>query len=356
MNDNQFITGSEVLKTYKANKFNLWNVSSSSSELSKNTNDASTRIYLDYAQVKVNYSSVPEKKFDRSTAIFAMGSCFAREIEKALIHSGCNIVSIDKELINRPEFYVNPDQAKSKFDKGLNNKQIGLSGFFHRFTPYSMLQEFQWCLDEIPHWQDDSLVFPNKNGFIDLNYWNVKGANNNLEAIAIRREVARQLVRRVVNANVIILTLGLIESWYHRPSMLWTNYFAPKVVLPRIDEFEFHLIDIEETVHCLEEIYSLLTRKHSTGEFTIIATVSPVPMTSTFTQDDVIVANTYSKSVLRAAVSIFEKAHENVKYFPSYEMVINSKRDLAWRPDRIHVNPGMVDHIVNNFTSLFFEV
>jgi hypothetical protein len=334
-----------ALSNHRTNRFNKWNISTGgSSVLSSDPASASTRIYSEYAQLHIEPI---DQKYSLTDPVFAMGSCFAREIETVLQSAGCNIVSMDRSLIDRPEF---------KDPEGRIKGGAARTGFFHRFTPTSMLQEFQWCLDEIPAWTGDSLVFPLKGSLIDVNYWNFKGIDCSREAIATRRGVMRQLVRSALSAKAIILTLGYIEAWYHRPSNLYTNYFTPKVVADKSDEFELHILDVGETIACLEEIHSLLTRKHVTGDFRIFVTVSPVPLGATFTDQDIVVANTNSKSVLRAAAGHFATAHENVIYFPSYEMVMNSSRDLAWRPDRIHVNNGMVQHITSAFTSAFFDL
>jgi len=73
-----------------------------------------------------------------------MGSCFAREIKTALIRKGCEVISIN-ESININEF---------KDDKGVIR-----TGFFHRFTPKSIWQEFIYTFDHIDNWTEDSLIF-----------------------------------------------------------------------------------------------------------------------------------------------------------------------------------------------------
>jgi Tfp pilus assembly protein PilF len=67
-----------------------------------------------------------------------------------------------------------------------------------------------------------------------------------------------------------------------------------------------------------------------------------VALSTTFTGGDALVANSYMKSVLRAAVEAFVRAHAGVDYFPSYEAVVLSERDYAWRADQAHVSDEMV--------------
>ena len=78
----------------------------------------------------------------------------------------------------------------------------------------------------------------------------------------------------------------------------------------------------------------------------IIVTVSPVSLAATFRPDDVLVANTYSKSVQRAAVEAFVMTHD-AYYFPSYEYVTLTDRKFAWADrDFRHVRQETVDRIM----------
>ena len=79
----------------------------------------------------------------------------------------------------------------------------------------------------------------------------------------------------------------------------------------------------------------------------MILTVSPVPLTSTFTSADVAVANTYSKSVLRAAVEELIAERPRADYFPSYESVVLTERKLAWLDDQVHVSSEFVQFNVD---------
>ena len=56
------------------------------------------------------------------------------------------------------------------------------------------------------------------------------------------------------------------------------------------------------------------------GKKKIIFTISPIPLKFTFTTKDVVIANKYSKSVLRAAVEQFVD-EKRIFYFPSFEIV-----------------------------------
>jgi hypothetical protein len=96
-----------------------------------------------------------------------------------------------------------------------------------------------------------------------------------------------------------------------------------------------------DALDALEQIYDLLVR-YGRPDLHLVVTVSPVPFQATFTEQDVLVANTYSKSTLHAVAQDFARSHANVDYLPSFECVTNSDRRLAWEEDRIHVTDTLV--------------
>ena len=60
-------------------------------------------------------------------------------------------------------------------------------------------------------------------------------------------------------------------------------------------------------------------------------------------------ADTYSKSVLRAAVEEFQLLYDNVYYFPSFELVKSSNKEVAFMEDNRHVRDEFVQYIVSIF-------
>src|SRR5207249_9460112 len=89
--------------------------------------------------------------------------------------------------------------------------------------------------------------------------------------------------------------------------------------------------------------------------FHILVTVSPVPLMNTFSTMDIVVANTWAKSLLRALAQEWASAHHNVDYFPSYEIVQNSDRATVWEHDRRHVKGAGVQHIMDLFLRNYLE-
>jgi hypothetical protein len=327
----------DAIAAKQGNPRSEWHIGTSS-HVTTNPDHAAARIYSNYSSVTPLYSG-PKLRHD--DAVFAMGSCFAREIEQALRFRGGNVTSIDFDLLSRPEFQDERGKARTSF--------------FHRFTPRALWHEFMIGFDRLDGWDPTaSLLFPFGRKTVDLNYWNVEGSDMSMEATLVRRQVAGELVRRAAKAKVIILTLGLTEGWIHKPTGFHINRFVPQVAR-NSDDFEFAVQDFDDVVKSLNQIHKLLRKVHETGDFQIVVTVSPVPLQITFSGNDIVVANMDSKATLRAAAAAFVKRHENVHYFPSYEMVVYSHTKLAWRPDRLHVNKGMVGKIVSQFIDSYYQ-
>ena len=331
------LNADDALGLGRSNSYGVWN-SGPSGDISTNPTHASRRIYEGYAKV---HAPPPDRVLDLHAPVFTMGSCFAREIEAALRAKGGNVVSMDMARMDRPEF------------RDANGKIR--NGFFHRFTPRALWHEFKIAFDELPSWDPErSLLFPYGEVFVDFNYWSVAGFDESLAAHRVRRALAKEFVRKVTESELVILTLGLNESWLHKPSGFHCNRINPKVLARRADEFELHFLDYPETLFCLEDIRRMLKAYHRTGDFVLVVTVSPVPLTMTFSGTDVIIANERSKAILRAAADTFCNGAPDVRYFPSYELVRFSAPELAWRPDRVHVQGPMVQHVVDTFCEAYF--
>jgi len=151
-------------------------------------------------------------------------------------------------------------------------------------------------------------------------------------------------------ADVVIVTLGLIEGWWDPKT---GNHFRqiPHPVPHAAGVGEFRRLTVAEIVEDLTKIRARL-REHGGAE--LILTVSPVPLLATFTPSDVRVANTESKARLRAAVSEFIDAFSDVHYFHSYEIVETSERRSDFMlEDGRHVVPRAVDYIVEQFFRAF---
>lgn len=330
------IPGGIALANVKRNAENKWNSGRQSDMRSSAPRDAANRIFDGYADVRPRYEG---PLHDRSAAVFAMGSCFAREIEHALTRRGGNVISLD-DTFRVPAFETPAGHS---------------TGFFHRYTPDAMVQEFQRAFGELEGWEPErSLIRASGDRCLDMNFPDV-GAPATRAAVMERRAVSAALVRKVADADIVILTLGLTEGWVEAETGLAINAIAGAALVADRDAYALKQIGFDDCIAALNTIVAIIRAHHRSGQFRLFVTVSPVPLTSTFTQDDIIVANMRSKSTLRAAAAAFVATCDVADYFPSYEIVTCSSPDLAWRPDRIHVNAEMVRHIMTSFIDTVYH-
>ena len=97
-------------------------------------------------------------------------------------------------------------------------------------------------------------------------------------------------------------------------------------------------------------------------ECQLLITVSPVHLWATFRRDlDVISASCNSKSTLRAAADEFTLRHDNVHYFPAFEMatIYQPLTGLNYFSDgreNYHVNKKTVKFIMRHFFKFYGDM
>lgn len=260
-------------------------------------------------------------KIKRDARIFASGSCFAREIEVALCASGANVLSWTPQL-------------------GLNAE------LFHRYTTHAILGDFRFALED--SYSPDNVV-ESEGKWVD--FTGAGKAETREEALRWRRTVI-DIHKTVRDADVLFITLGLVETWFDRKTGAYTN--LPPYGLFMGDRFELRVTDYAENLRALRQLIALV-RARANPDIKIVLTVSPVPMAHSFSGDDVLVANGYSKAVLRAIAQDVAEGDDLIDYFPSYEMVTLADPKIAWRPDYRHVHSEYVQQIIAAFGEAYFE-
>src|SRR5262249_28215480 len=170
-----------------------------------------------------------------------------------------------------------------------------------------------------------------------------------------RRSLMQAVTKRIRNCRAVIVTLGLAEVWRDAKADVFVNRTPiPSLFKSDPDRYEFQLSSFAENLTNLETIYTLLSR-YAHPDIHIIVTVSPVPLMNTFSTMDIVVANAWAKSLLRAVAQEWATAHLNVDYFPSYEIVQSSDRAAAWERDLRHVKGAGAQHIMELFLRHYLE-
>ncbi|WP_424973638.1 GSCFA domain-containing protein [Dinoroseobacter sp. S124A] len=275
-------------------------------------------------------ASSPGFRISAEDTVFAMGSCFAREIETALAASGMTVLSRDLDLGPIGASLEDP------------------ANFFNAYTVPAMATELRWALER-DSFPGAPLFYPlreDDSAYRDLTLGSAKLAFPRDEILAFRHR-ALDVTARVAEADLIVLTLGHVESWRDIVLDIPLNIAPPPAVCARFPErFAFEVLGYDQILAGLREIHGLLSRVR-TKPLRMLLTVSPVPLRATFRDMDVLLANSYSKSVQRAAVDAFVAEAEGVDYFPSYECVTLSDPAAAWTEgDFRHVAPDLVARIM----------
>ncbi|MEM7429317.1 MAG: GSCFA domain-containing protein [Pseudomonadota bacterium] len=303
------IPGIKAVENLKANPLSGW----------PSRNDAENRMEpLCEPGFRPNFHLEPGEK------VFTIGSCFARNVEKALAARGFDVVT--RRILSAGETFY-------KFRANILNN----------YGVPSILNELTWALDgDHPFDPETNLfeVYPDR--FVDIHLpAAIKPASK--DEVLERRKVITDIVREVRNCRIVVITLGLTEVWYDRQSELYLNYSPRRALVAKHpDRFELHVLSFAETIEYLRRIIALLKRECG-DEQRIVLTVSPVPLTATYTDRDVLVANGLSKAVLRAAVDEIISENGHIDYFPSYESITLSDRNAAWEDDQRHVEQEAID-------------
>jgi len=326
-------TAIDAVKNYRENPAATW--------YKDNTDPTDPSGKYAFQRLRQNWFTphvVPKFKLRRDDRFFAIGSCFARGLEQCLQDNGVAVESA------APEF--SKLQAATREASGL--------GFTNKYNTYSILNELRWALDPEAEFPRDSIVPLTQTTWYDP-HTNPSLEFVDLEQTLQRRAVMQTVTKRITDCRGVIVTLGLAEVWRDTK----VNVFVNRTPIPSLfksdpDRYEFQLSSFADNWANLEAIYELLTR-YGHPEFHIIITVSPVPLMNTFSTMDIVVANAWAKSLLRAVAQEWAAAHPNVDYFPSFEIVQNSDRAAAWETDLRHVTGVCVQHIMQLFLQKYME-
>jgi len=272
-------------------------------------------------------TSTSTQKITLGDDIFCIGSCFARNIQNKLVAKGFSVLS-------HQNFAPPP-----------------MSELPNIFNIKSIENELRWgLLPSSPAQPEASFVQDNQGFYYDPSSSTDKFRDTHKQVSRIRNGVTENL-KRIKDCQIVILTLGLIEVWYDNKTDTYLNTTLPQFIMDKDPErYALRVLDYNDCLDSLEEVNRLL-KKYGSSDVKIFLSVSPVPLVGTFSAEDVLVANTYSKSTQVAAAHDFSQNHSNVFYVPSFESVINSSREFSWQNDLRHPT----NNIIDNVTDMFIE-
>ncbi len=313
------INGSDAVSTMKRNSYSTW----------PNRSDNNNRV-----EPFTEPAIAPNFKIPKGASIFTIGSCFARNVENALKKRGFNIVS-HSILKSNPVF--------SEFGPNILNN----------YGVPSIYNELSWALDEDKLFNAEKYIeeiFPNK--YVDMHLNQALKPASKVEVLA-RREAIHEMNKQILNCQLLIITLGLSEVWWDKKHCIYLNTSPRRsIIRNNPDRFEVHVLSTDEMLNYLRPTLDLV--KHNCPDIKTVITVSPVPLQSTYTEKDVIIANMYSKSSLRVVAEHLVNEYDDVDYYPSYESIIISDRSDTWEADMTHPTKEViyknVERMVNDYT------
>lgn len=271
----------------------------------------------------------PSFQIAPTDTVFAIGSCFARNVEKALEGAGLRVLSREFDL----------GEIGGSLEDGAN--------FFNKYSIHSVLNELTWAFERERFPGEAALLPLGPESFVDAQL-GMGRLDFPVERVMAFRHLYLDAMRAVAEADVVIVTLGYVECWFDRKLGLYLNVTPPgQAIKAEPERFEFRVLSYGDVLAGLEALHALLLR-HRTKPLRLLVTVSPVPLLATFRDVDVLVANAYSKAVQRAAIEEFVTGREGVDYFPSYEFVTLSNPEVAFgRQDYRHVSQDVINRIMD---------
>lgn len=261
-------------------------------------------------QSPLAYAGLYRKRFaiGRKTRVATAGSCFAQHIARYLRAGGFSVLDVEPPPRGLPE-----ERARA----------YGFSLYSARYgNIYLPRQLLQLAREAEGRFAPQAAIWEKDGRYYDALRPSVEpgGLASAAEVVALRQDHLRQVAMLLRAAEVFVFTFGLTEGWVHRAS--GTVYpTAPGTIAGRYDPeiFAFKNFTFEEVLGDFRDFRELVRAINPRVRF--LLTVSPVPLTATASDQHVLPATMYSKSVLRAVAGQLYQEHEDIDYFPAYEIV-----------------------------------
>jgi hypothetical protein len=265
------------------------------------------------------------------------GSCFAQHIGKALRQRGLSYMDYEPA----PTFLSEADSARHGY--GIYSCRYG-----NIYTTRQLRQLFEEAFGNRS--PKDGVWAKGERYFDALRPGIEPDGFESAEEVRSLRQAHLGRVRELFqDLDVFVFTLGLTEAWVSAVDE--TVYpIAPGVIAGVYDpdRYYFHNFRYPEIYDDLRLFIEGLRAVNPKAQ--LLLTVSPVPLAATATDNHVLVATTYSKSVLRSVAGDIATDIEGVHYFPSYEVITGQQsRHMYYNPDLRTVCQAGVNEVMRHF-------
>lgn len=276
--------------------------------------------------------------FDPDDRIATAGSCFAQHIGHHLAQRGCNYMDLEPA----PPAIGSTDEARAR----------GYDLFSCRYgNIYTSRQLLQLLLAAQGRHTPAEAVWMRDGRYFDALRPSVEptGMASAQEVLAARERHLEHVLTMFKTLDVLVFTLGLTEGWESR--LDGTMYpTAPGTIAGQYDPSRHALRNLRygEVMADMETFWQELRLLNPGAR--LLLTVSPVPLAATASDEHVLPATVYSKSVLRAVAGDLAEDHEDIHYFPSYEIIASHPaKGMFFEPDQRQVNPLGVELVMKTF-------
>lgn len=282
--------------------------------------------------------------FGPKDTVFTIGSCFAERIRIVLAEQGLNVGPPMQDIVMAPDRF--------RID-GLPRRP-----HMNYYNSFTIRQEFErhaglWQQAPDDYWTlRKDMFWGGAQMYQDPYRRAVYGRTPEDLALAVSR-INEAIDAGIRASGVFFMTLGMAEVFVNRQSGKIACQKPGYAGGAGEDETFFHMSSYEENMDNMERVIGIISRIRPDAR--IVLTVSPIALTRTFGDQDILTANTEGKSILRAVLGALARRYDNVTYFPSYEIVM-ANAPLSFREDDgRHVANWVVSRIVTAFKAAHFD-
>ena len=261
----------------------------------------------DKEPLKIENLWSPKFTISQESKIITAGSCFAQHISRA--------------LVERDFTWIDSEPGPSHIPKDLHRSN-GYGIFsFRTGNIYTAALLRQWIYWSIGISNPPNEVYREKDKFFDpfrpaINEQGFCSENDLFDARNLTFKAIKDVLQE---ADIFIFTLGLTEAWCHKKGYVYP--VCPGTLHGKFDNqmHFFKNFNYQEVLKDLSKVIKAI--KKINRSIKILLTVSPVPLTATTSNKHVLIATSYSKSVLRSVAGELADSNDCIDYFPSYEII-----------------------------------
>lgn len=278
----------------------------------------------------------PGFRLTRQDRFMSAGSCFAANVRRYLERHGYAYTVTEGP---HPAW---PESAETLYYEAFSAR------YGNVYTARQMVQLVERALGRFrpteAYWvdEDGTYIDPFRPGLAHR-------ARSEAEFTALTVQHLAAVAEALRRSTVLVFTLGLTEAWVSAADGA-VFPACPGTVSGAFDAERHRFVNftVEEVTADLLGLVDLV--REVNPAIKVVLTVSPVPLVATATDRHVLVATTYSKSVLRVAADAACRRRPEVAYFPAYELVTGPQaRGQAFEPDLRNVREPAVAAVMEAF-------